>query len=116
MVSGRKAGPGLGPRGGEPGGSSYDRTSPSLTSLVGSPPLVKKRFSWTPKGSGCQPVRTSSIFSEPGLGLGDTSNNQGDATRSPSNTIAAPTGDFFGPRGHRSLDSTQDAVRVPALL
>jgi hypothetical protein len=96
MVSGRKAGSGRGPSEGELGGSSYDRTSPSLTSLVGSPPLVKKRFSWAPKGSGCQPVRTSSIFSEPGLGLGDTSNNQGDMTRSLPNTIAAPTGVFLG--------------------
>lgn len=56
---------------------SYDRTPPSLTSLVGKPPLEKKRFSWAPNGSGCQPVRTSSIFSEPGLGLGDTSKPSG---------------------------------------
>jgi hypothetical protein len=97
MVSRRDAGLGLGPNGGELGGSSYDRTSPSLTSLVGSPPLVKKRFSWAPKGSGCQPVRTSSIFSEPGLGLGDTSNRQRDTTRSLPNTIAVPSGVILGP-------------------
>ena len=37
---------------GHSGGLSYDRTSPSLTSLVGNPPLEKKRFSWVPNGIG----------------------------------------------------------------
>lgn len=52
--------------GGSSGGLSWEVCAPSMTRRVGAPSAEKKRYSWTPYGSGLQPLmRPIAVWSAP---------------------------------------------------